>query len=110
MHISHHAYMPRKKSDENLTKVVSSIISVKDLEMLEKYAKVCYTQNLLKLPTISHMVRYILNFWAHQMRMREQLEMINRDLDKPGRSNLSTTKNVKLDKAMWDRFLKGRQN
>jgi hypothetical protein len=31
-------------------------------------------------------------------------------LDKPGRSNLSTTKNVKLDKAMWDRFLKGRQN
>jgi len=41
-----------------LTKVVSSIICVEDFGILEKYAKVCYTQNLLKIPTISHMVRY----------------------------------------------------
>ena len=32
--------MPRKKSDENLTKVVSSIISPEDFEILKKYAKV----------------------------------------------------------------------
>ena len=40
--------MPTKKIRENLTKVVSSIISKEDFEILEKYAKVYYTQNLLK--------------------------------------------------------------
>ena len=64
--------MPRKKSDENLTKVISSIISAEDFEILEKYAKVYYNQNLLKLPTISHMVRYILSDWANEMRKKEQ--------------------------------------
>ena len=46
--------MPRKKSDENLTKVISSIISAEDFGTLEEYAKVYYNRNLLKLPTISH--------------------------------------------------------
>lgn len=64
--------MPRKKSDENLTKVISSIISAEDFETLKGYAKVCYNRNLLKLPTISHMVRYILSNWVKDMRRREQ--------------------------------------
>ena len=48
--------MPRKKSDENLTKVISSIISAEDFEFLERYAKLYYNHNQLKLPPISHMV------------------------------------------------------
>ena len=41
-------HMPRKRSNDMLTKVVSSIISLEDFEMLEKYARVNYTQNLVK--------------------------------------------------------------
>jgi len=79
--------MPRRKSDENLTKVVSTVISPEDFEILGKYAKECYTENLLKLPTISHMVRYILSAWANQMRKKEQLAR-NRDLIKPAEYTL----------------------
>jgi hypothetical protein len=99
MHISHHAYMPRKKSAENLTKVVSSIISAEDFGTLENYARVYYTQNVLKLPTISHMVRYILSKWTKDMRKREQAYFRNRHLNQPGRNNLSITKNVKPDQT-----------
>ena len=42
--------MARRKSDENLTKVVSTVISAEDFEILGKYAKECYNENLLKLP------------------------------------------------------------
>ena len=41
--------MPRKKSDENLTKVISSIISPEDFGILEEYAKLFYNGNVLKL-------------------------------------------------------------
>ena len=85
--------MPRKKSDENLTKVISSIISAEDFGILEEYAKVCYNRNLLKLPTISHMVRYILSAWANQMRKKDQL-LRNRELNQPRRNNVSTARNV----------------
>ena len=96
--------MPRKRSDENLTKVVSSIISIEDFEILEKYARVCYTNNLLKLPTISHMVRYILNNWADQRRKNEQL-IRNSDLNKPALNKLSK-RTVKRDQATWLEFSK----
>ena len=104
MHISHYAYMPRKKSDENLTKVISSIVSAEDYRILEEYAKVCYNRNLLKLPTISHMVRYILSTWANQMRKKEQLTR-NRELNEPARNRLSTVKE-KRDQARWIEYSK----
>jgi hypothetical protein len=85
--------MPRRKSDENLTKVVSTVISAEDFEILGKYAKECYNLNLLKLPTISHMVRYILSAWANQMRKKDQLPR-NRELNQPRRNNVSTARNV----------------
>ena len=96
--------MPRKKSDENLTKVISSIISAEDFGLLEKYAKVYYNRNLLKLPTISHMVRYILSAWANQMRKKEQLAS-NRELNKPSPNRLSTVKE-KRDQASWVEYSK----
>jgi hypothetical protein len=85
--------MARRKSDENLTKVVSTVISAEDFEILGKYAKECYNENLLKLPTISHMVRYILSAWANQMRKKDQL-LRNRELNQPRRNNVSTARNV----------------
>ena len=96
--------MPRKRSDENLTKVVSSIISIEDFEILEKYAKVCYTNNLLKLPTVSHMVRYILNNWTDQRRKDEQL-IGNRYLNKPA-LNKQSTRTLQRDQATWLEYSK----
>ena len=96
--------MPRRKSDENLIKVVSTVISKEDFEILGKYAKVCYTENLLKLPTISHMVRYILSAWANQMRKKEQLAS-NRKLNKPAPNRLSMAKE-KRDQASWVEYSK----
>ncbi len=49
--------MPRRKSDENLAKVISSNISLEDFRLLERYAKLYYNHNKLKQPTISHLVR-----------------------------------------------------
>jgi hypothetical protein len=98
--------MPRKKSGENLTKVISSIVSVEDFKTLEGYAKVYYNQNLLKLPTISHMVRYILSNWVKDMRRGEQSFIRRRDLNQPAPNKLSTAGNAKIDPALWDRYLK----
>jgi len=56
--------MPRKKSEENLAKLVCSNISLEVFDTLQKYAKVYYNSNTLKQPTISHLIRYILNDWA----------------------------------------------
>lgn len=56
--------MPRKKSEENLAKLVSSNISLEVFDTLQKYAKIYYNNNTLKQPTISHLVRFIVNDWA----------------------------------------------
>ena len=96
--------MPRRKSDENLTKVVSTVISPEDFEILGKYAKEWYTKNLLKLPTISHMLRYLLSAWANQMRKKEQLTR-NRELNKAAPNRLSTEKE-KREQATWEEYSK----
>ena len=98
--------MPRKKSDENLTKVISSIISAEDFGILEEYAKVYYNRNLLKLPTISHMVRYILSNWVKDIRRREQSFIRKRDLNQPAPNKLSTAGKVKHDQATWLEYSK----
>ena len=95
--------MPRKKSNENLTKVVSSIISAEDFEFLERYAKLCYNQNQLKLPTISHMVRYILSNWVKDIRSRDQSFI--RKLNQPAVNKLSTIK-AKRDETTWMQYSK----
>ena len=72
MDLCYCTYMARKKSNENLAKVISSNISLEDFDVLQKYAKIYYNQNMLKQPTISHLVRYILNKWANQKRYNEE--------------------------------------
>jgi hypothetical protein len=62
--------MPRK-SGEKLEKVVSTKISLEDFMVLERCAKISYNKNLLKQPTISHMLRLILKIWAENMRNEE---------------------------------------
>lgn len=56
--------MPRKKSEENLAKLISSNISTEVFDTLLKYTKIYYNNNTLTQPTISHLVRYILTDWA----------------------------------------------
>ena len=97
--------MPPKKSDENLTKVISSIISAEDFGLLEEYAKVYYNRNLLKLPTISHMVRYILSNWIKDIRRREQSLIRKRDSNQPALNKISAGK-VKHDQATWLEYSK----
>jgi hypothetical protein len=94
-----------KKSDENLTKVVSSIISIKDFEILEKYTKVYYNQNLLQLPTTSHMLRYMLNNWAEEIRKIERQPVSKRKLNQPAVNKLSTIK-AKRDETTWMQYSK----
>jgi len=84
--------MPRQKSDENLKKVVSTNLSEDNYKMLEKYAKVFYNVNQLKQPTISHVVRFILNSWVIQMRKIEQQTISKHSLNQPAENKLSTIK------------------
>jgi len=56
--------MPRKKSEENLAKLISSNISTEVFDTLLKYTKIYYNNNTWKQPTISHLVRYFLTDWA----------------------------------------------
>jgi hypothetical protein len=94
-----------KKSDENLTKVVSSIISIKDFEILEKYTKVYYNQNLLQHPTTSHMLRCMLNNWAEEIRKIERQPVSKRKLNQPAVNKLSTIK-AKRDETTWMQYSK----
>jgi hypothetical protein len=64
--------MPRKRSDENLARVVSSNISPEVFATLQKYTKIYYNDRLLMQPTISHLVRYILNIWTNQIKKKEK--------------------------------------
>ena len=52
-----------------MAKVISSNISLEDYEVLERYAKLYYNRNKLKQPTISHLVRHLLNGWANRIRV-----------------------------------------
>ena len=92
--------MSPKKSDENLTKVISSIISAEDFGLLEEYAKVYYNRNLLKLPTISHMSN-----WIKDIRRREQSFIRKRDSNQPALNKISAGK-VKHDQATWREYSK----
>jgi len=84
--------MPRKRSNENLAKVVSSNISLEDFELLIKYAKIYYNQNMLMQPTISHLVRYILNSWANKIRMEKKISDVTLDL--PNSADLRRNKSL----------------
>ena len=62
--------MPRKKSDENLTKVISSIISPEDFGILEEYAKLFYNGNVLEVNDFT-LGTVRLSNWVKDMRRRD---------------------------------------
>jgi hypothetical protein len=55
--------LPRKVTGEKLEKVISTKISTETFELLEKYARQYYIQNKLKQPTVSRLLRSLINGW-----------------------------------------------
>jgi hypothetical protein len=65
--------LPRKKHMEGkLARVVSTKISEPDFNLLEKYAKLSYNQELIVLPTMSNMLRWLIHKWANEKRKAEE--------------------------------------
>lgn len=59
--------VPRKNKIK-LDKIVSTKISLEDYQLLEKNLDTFYTLKHIELPTMSHLVRWIIGAWARQMR------------------------------------------
>jgi len=70
--------VPKKATGEKLEKVVSTKISVDDFILLEKNARMYYNQNWLVQPTISHMLRYIIQRWAKVVKGKEIIKNAQR--------------------------------
>lgn len=64
--------LPRKIEGAKLEKVVSTTLSVADFELLKKYARIKYEANELVLPTVSHMLRFIVKKWAIPTRYKDE--------------------------------------
>ena len=55
--------MPRKVTGEKLEKVISTKIPTKKFELFDKYARQYYIQNKIKQPTVSALLRALINGW-----------------------------------------------
>ena len=55
--------MPRKVTGEKLEKVISTKIPTKKFELFEKYSRQYYIQNKIKQPTVSALLRALINDW-----------------------------------------------
>lgn len=64
--------MPRRVQGPKLDKVVSSNISSADFDLLLKYAKILYNGNYISQPTLSHLIRHIIEKWVYQRRIQEK--------------------------------------
>ncbi|MGB8449664.1 MAG: hypothetical protein WCE25_08105 [Nitrososphaeraceae archaeon] len=53
--------MPRKVTGEKLEKVISTKIPTKKFELFEKYSRQYYIQNKIKQPTVSALLRALIN-------------------------------------------------
>ena len=82
--------MATKRSGEKLDKNISSIISLEDFKFLERYAKFYYNTEVLRQPTISHLVRHILKNWINNMRKREEVNRKNNTIPQ-GQMPMRTT-------------------
>lgn len=60
--------MPRKVIGKKLEKVVSTTLSVDDFILLEEAAKIWFNKNLISQPTISHVLRSMVERWAKRVR------------------------------------------
>jgi hypothetical protein len=57
-------YICPEKQEKNLRKVVSITLSVADVNLFKKYARIDYEANTLTLPTVSHLLRRIVKNWV----------------------------------------------
>ena len=64
--------MPRKVTGEKLEKVISTKIPTKKFELFEKYARQYYIQNKIKQPTVSALLRALINDWLAEERRNGQ--------------------------------------
>jgi hypothetical protein len=55
--------LPRKVTGEKLEKVISTKIPTKKFELFEKYARQYYIGNKIKQPTVSALLRALINSW-----------------------------------------------
>ena len=55
---------------EKLEKVISTKIPTKKFELFEKYARQYYIQNKIKQPTVSAMLRALINGWLAEREKR----------------------------------------
>lgn len=59
--------MPRKVTGEKLEKVISTKISAKKFELFEKYAREYYIRKKITQPTISALLRGLINSWLPKL-------------------------------------------
>lgn len=77
--------MPRRVTGKRLEKVVSTTLSVDDYRILEKYARIWYGENKIQQPTISHLLRYLIQVWARRFGEGNpiQTRKVNPSIDVP---------------------------
>lgn len=56
----------RGVTGKRLEKVVSTTLSVDDYHILEKYARIWYGENRIQQPTISHLLRHMIQMWERR--------------------------------------------
>ncbi len=79
--------MPQKATGEKLERVISTKISATKFELFEKYARDYYIQRKIKQPTVSVLLRGLINGW---LAVRERTNEHNST-----RANAATSKSFK---------------
>jgi hypothetical protein len=60
-----------KHKKPKLEKIVSTKISLDDFRTLNVRAKALYNQDVIKLPTVSHLLRWLIMGWCSDQRDRQ---------------------------------------
>ncbi len=90
--------LTRKVTGEKLEKVISTKITTKNYELLEKHAREYYIQKKIKQPTVSVLLRTLIDFWLGKLE--------NNDERKKAQTNtlLSTPIKTELLHHDWSRM------
>ncbi len=89
--------MPRKTSGQKLEKVISTKISATNFELVEKYARELYIQKKVKQPTVSVLIRAIINAWLRNMEMKNKQKSTETSLTETESTNVGL--NYNFDKS-----------
>ncbi|MEP6576746.1 MAG: hypothetical protein ABJB85_09990 [Nitrososphaerota archaeon] len=91
--------MTRKVTGEKLEKVISTKITTKKYELLEKYAREYYIQKNIDQPTVSVLLRTMIDVWLKKLG--------NNDERKKAQTNTLTSTSIKTGPQFhdWNRML-----